>query len=385
VKKSIFTITIIVFMSWLAVAENTKYELDGFDITPAVEYFQKMVHPLKQIIYVYHWNPNGEARGDGPEIFNMVKNNANTFWSMYGDPQTVSGGMYGRGLYAAADPIHSYGFGGGPEKWFLLQMALPVGFRLLDIAAETSWVASNNKKTISEEMKNIASQFHCDALNNVDSLFADGAYKISQQCQNLARKIFKEILKIDGFAYFYGQTSFKDCQSDNYVLGNRAIVITENTWMTTENIKYFTQKSKHSLEDRIRIETLFYKKIDANVKLSDSSIEAIAEYLQIHETKEMIGSKSVCSNTTCTIVVRFCDSQNVCDEVSLAPLPRPSGPLFTEVSAKNTEPGRLLWPDLEGKAKADNVSEWLKKQMFGCNGELPYPVEKAEEANKSVK
>jgi hypothetical protein len=218
----------------------------------------------------------------------------------------------------------------------------------------------------------IESKFKCKDLLKVDSLFTEGGYKIEPECQMLTRKIFQEILQIDGFAYWYGNTKFKDCAPNNYTSSGRAIVITQPDWLKSNLARFFTRKSIHDTETRVRIQTLFYKKIDFEVILSEHSRDVIASYLETHIDKELVSSKSICTEDSCTINIKFCDAKNQCDIVGLDPLPRPSGPYFTEKSAIKTDPKKLLWPDLEGKSKDQNIGVWINKNLFGCSGEVPY-------------
>jgi hypothetical protein len=162
---------------------------EGTDITEAVEYYRPMVHPLKNSVFVYHWNGGG-ARGDSPLVYQQVEKWTRSFWQSYGNPETVSGGMYGRGLYTAIDPVYSFSFGGGPENWFLLELELPVGFKLLDIAAQ-SLVGDGGFANV-DKLKPIEAKFKCNNLQ----LASTKLQKKAQTQSKLFNKNLAKLLKV---------------------------------------------------------------------------------------------------------------------------------------------------------------------------------------------
>lgn len=343
-----------------------EYMYNGVDITKLVKHLQSSVTSLKQPVTVYNWSTAG-AYGDSSSL-GIAEQGAKTFWNSFG--YDAANNMYGRGLYAANDPIVSSSFGGFSDKWLLLEMKLPVGFVLVDLLNE------KNTVTITGDLQDTLSLFSCPNNSKLDDFFISGGQKLSPTCQKLVKHIFSEIFKIDGFAYGYSESSFKACSSSQSFMGYRAFVITDSKWMSPELITYYNSKSTHHIEKRIMIQSLFYSQLDNDDSVKKQVLLAIGDYLTEHPNSEIAKYKNRCEGDDCTITVTFCEEQK-CQDVALPKIPRPEGPMITAKSAakipvKISNLKSLIWDDLEGKPKAANVNEWLLTNKFGCSGKLPY-------------
>lgn len=342
-------------------------EFNGTDITELVSHLKNSIVVLKQPITVYNWSPAGKY-GDA-ENLGIAESGSKTFWNSFGyDP---SGNMYGRGLYAAVDPIVSSSYGGYNDDWLLLEMKLPVGFILLDLLN-----FEITSKPFPEGAKKNLVSFNCPENSTIESLFVEGGNKLSGYCQKLVKYIYADIFKIDGFAYGYSESAFKACQKGGFYSGARAFVITDKKWIKPGLITYYNSNSTHEIEKRIVIQSLFYSLLENNSDLKKQVLSAIGGYLTNHQDSDISKFKSKCEGETCTITVTFCEKEK-CEDIDLPTLPRPEGSVISEKTAlkipiKVSHSRALLWSDLEGKTKANNLTEWLQSNKFGCSGKLPY-------------
>jgi hypothetical protein len=345
--------------------------LDGKDITAFVKDMGKTVTVLQKSSVIYHWSPSNGAGQDA--AYTWAKEWARSFWVSFG--HDGSGSMYGAGLYAAVDPVASVDFGGGIDNWLLLEMNLPVGLKIVDLVDVAISLGSGQLKFSKESLETL-NDFKCpNYQNDFNKLFQDGNFGTSISCQNLLKKVFQDILKIDGFAYGYGKTNFKECT--NYAGNNfKAFVITNDSWITANNTHFYTKDSRENIDNRIMIQTLFLKATEDDSSLTSGSTKSeilagIANYLDANPDAEFQGSKVTCDADACTFKAQFCSADKfhtTCkDDVVLGSMPRPGGSLITtkEASKFRNYP-QLLWSDLEGKPKASTVSDWLKKNIYEC-------------------
>lgn len=345
--------------------------LDGIDISPAVEYFEPMVTPLKQNVTVYNWSQTGDY-GDDDSQLDLAMAQAKTFWRMYGDPKG-NNNMYGYGLYTAIDPVATRSYGGNFDRddWRILALELPQGLRLLDFPG-----LSLNPAPIPAPVADILNKFDCGGVQNAEALFGYGGYALKPSCQKLVRRIFADVLRIDAFAYGYAETNYRIC-SAGMINGYRAFVITAPDWMTTKNVRFYTSKSTKNLEERTRIQTLFLKATEALKNTSSPEVNVrrpIADFLIANPDYDLERSLTKCSGDQCVITATFCDGKKTCRDLDLPALPRPGGALITSAEAAKSLHGQptLLWKDLEGQPKTPTLSTWMKKNQFGCDGTLPY-------------
>ena len=363
-----------------ASGEGAPIIFEGIDISPAVSYFKKLVVTLKTPVTIYNWSPGAQQpfwnHDHAPNDLNLLdisQSWSQSFWQSYGEPKGMDN-MYGTGLYGAVDPVVTVGFGGGLSTQILLQMDLPKGFKMLDLGNP----GFSNLSPPHDQVSDIETHFGCPVSRDADKFFENGGASLSQECKRLVRKLFQDLLPIDGFAYGYSKTNFKACSAGAQV-GDRAFVIVRPEWMQSDLIHFYTPKMTSDLEGRIRVQTLFLMALEDRVLPTGGiSFSKIAEYLTAHPESNLRGSKTKCSDSDCVITVHFCDSKNICDDVALDPIPRPYGPLITSAEASKTELRQLLWPDMENQPKTDTASEWIKKNEFGCSGTLPYNTEPAK-------
>jgi hypothetical protein len=360
--------------SALAGSNYSNLFVDGVAIGPLVSFLEKEVVVLDAPMTIYNWSPNGKIYDNGAK--NMAETAAKTFWRAYG---SYSGAMYGLGLYGAADPVSTFYFGGGmTSPWLLMELSLPVGFRMIDVYS----VSRYSNQTLPDDVKAIVDHFKCRTTGvSADGFFTGGGGGVSPECQAIVRTIYKDILRIDGFAYSYGRTYFKDCmKSDLFVSqGQRAFVITDHKWMTPTSVKYYTANSTDSTADRTRIQTLFlkgaYQVVSAGglQSIDQNQVRTIIEsYLDTHEDSNLKDTFKQCDDATCTITARFCDSTNRCENIELPKVRRPTANLITEEAASGTEPRKLLWPDLKDKAQTPKIVDWMKQNLYTCGETLPF-------------
>lgn len=372
----LFALVLTSFTAPLALASDEVAPIifEGTDISSAVSYFKKLVVPLQTPVTIYHWSRGAEDsfwsqnhESSSPNFLALARDWSQSFWWSYGTAKGTEN-MYGTGLYGAVDPVVTLSYGGGLASQVLLQLDLPRGFKLLDLGNS----ALANQLQQPTRVGELEAHFGCPSSRGADEYFQSGGAALTPQCARFVRKIFQDILSIDGFAYGYSKTNFKACAAGMSV-GDRAFVIIKPDWMNADLVHFYTSKTTGDLDGRIRLQTIFMMTIEEQMLSSQSiSLSKISDYLIEHPDSNLRGSKTNCTESTCVITVHFCDSKNSCDDVALDPLMRPYGPLITSAEAARTSVGSLLWPDLENKPKSDSASEWIKKTEFGCSGTLPY-------------
>jgi len=305
-------LTALIFLSVSLQADpNSNKDLEKIDITPVVDAFRSSVVTLTKPGFVYNWSQAYEF-AEFTDALGIVRQAISRFWNAFGRKDNKN--FYGIGLYAALDPVASVDYGGKGDEWLLIEMMLPRGFRMLDLSSRGQHIS------LSPEAEKILRQFNCHTDRVPIAFFDMGGKALSPECASMVRKVFETELKIDGFVYGFFRSSFENCSSDH--IFDRAFVIINPNAVSTESVRLYNSRSTKDLENRIRIQTLFFKQKD---------------YMQA-----MIGPAS-----------RF---------------------ITKEEAETATAMGHLLWKDLEGKEKTDTatITHWLKDMIFGCSGELPY-------------
>jgi hypothetical protein len=366
---------------------TTPIMFDGVDISAAVKYYSTKVTPLKQSITVYHWGHHGpsyswdkEPAQGSPELLQIVKNEAKSFWRNYG---ILSSGMLGSGLYTAIDPVATffqYGSGtpdaNGLQAWLLQEITFPVGIRLLDIGTESPYLGDPK---MPGDVNAILDHFDCPS-GGIRNLFNEGGIRISMTCRSFVKIIFSRYIPFDGLAYPYDTSSFIPCTTFEHEL-QRAIIIATDHWITPDNVKFYTSKTSGEIEGRTRIQTTFimaeeFAKGFSDHALSDEGVEEFDGRLQNYLSKRQNLSDGIqdpkCGSATCTVTVTMCDVKGNCKDVNFGPFPKKSYPTSITKDEANGVFGGLLWPDLEGKPKTKNMDSWLQAHMFGCSGKPPY-------------
>ncbi|MBK8201632.1 MAG: hypothetical protein IPK68_04705 [Bdellovibrionales bacterium] len=159
--------------------------------------------------------------------------------------------MYGSGLYTAVDPVVTENYGG--QDWRLTQIRFPIGTRVLDLANPDT--VNVKDSVLVNATYEIEEKFGCPRASAADPYFVNGGVSLSEACRSLISEVFNSILQIDAFAYGYGDTSFRACESGMY-MGSRAFVVTRADWMRSEYVHYYTKNSRLNEEERLRIQTL---------------------------------------------------------------------------------------------------------------------------------
>jgi hypothetical protein len=356
---------------------------ENIDIAPAVEYYKTRVKIVERDFSVFHWAPDAQSSfwdherpDDDPALLKVAQRWASSFWIDYGH-RNQAGAVYGTGLYVAVDPVATDSYGSGVSTAVLLQLKMPKGLRLLDFL-------------ISEDMRpgqaplSIAAQFQCP-MSYTSNYFRDGGSYLPASCQRFIRKIFNDLVPIDGFAYSYSATNFPAaCGNGQNANGNwysqRAFVITNPAWIKQEHIRFFTAKSRLHEDERRLIQTLFTVNYNQELEklegvITQQSFEILSAFLKAHPDYALGKSHSVCDEDTCQITATMCDDGGHCEDLPFEKRARPGGgPLTAAAAARYGK--RFYWADLEGKPKVRKYGEWLQENYFGCNGKFPYEVTK---------
>lgn len=359
--------------SWAAQAENEKIQFDGVDITAFVDYYRPGIETLKKPVTIFNWS-NGandpfwteDRDQENSELVLHTQNRSKSFWRNFG---SIDGGrqLFGIGLYAAADPVSTYYYGGGPTSWVLLQIELPIGSKIIDIYRPNVSKDSDVRK----KMRAIARKFKCPDEGSIN-FFIKGGADLDPFCRELVQKVFADIYEIDAFAYSYPTASFKACKP-KFTDALRAFVITNPNIVHSENINYYTRKTLSDRESRIRIQTLFFK---ASQNTNDPFIlgEAVTKaklnaYLKDYPQKVVQSSITQFIGVNCITTAKICESTDQCEELKFEF--RPDDPI-SAAEATQTMARGLLWPDLEGIEKSPTINSWLLENMYACDGKLPY-------------
>lgn len=389
-KSSLCLGLVLLIFSGTSFANQKKksFVFEGADITAVVESLRPNIKILKKPVVVYNWSdgsasdfwkeehtPNEEGLVDYAQRMSL------SFWRNYG--QASGGNMYGYGLYAAIDPVVTNSYGGSGEDWVLLQMQLPAGFKFIDAEYSVGTQPSSFSDAFVGYSKTLK-EFACPEDFLLSSMFNNAGTGISSSCQRLAKHIFQEIFKIDGFTYSYSATHFAACSREWN--NSKAFVITRPQWMNSDNIRFYSSKTRTNTEERIRIQTIFLKNTAASPTeaLKTNALNKLKTYMKSKPEMYVDQSTTKCSADSCTITVHFCNENDAknCEDFDLDPILRPGGGLITLAEARKTIPYNLLWPDLEGKPKATTIEVWLKENLYACSGPAPYGNDSANDEGK---
>ncbi len=328
-------------------SKNAKFEFEGNDITAFVEHYKKSVKTLKKSVTIYNWSRGAsksfwqkEREQGDPDYVTAAMIMSQSFWYNYGS--SANSNMYGNGLYAAVDPVATTSYGGISKgsnfnnEWILLEMKLPTGFKMIETYEPTRKIEQL------DQFSKTAKAYNCPATGSINELFEGGGNTLHANCSKLVRYVFKDILKIEGFTYSYGALNFKDCSFQDYAKNYVAFVITSDSWITGDNIRFYTEKTKSNVEDRLRIQTVFLHSIEnaSDYSYGQSSpkqeaIERIVSYLKLKPESFVKGSTVKCEAETCLITVQMCSSKTKdCEDLKLNEIPRPGGPNITAREAK---------------------------------------------------
>jgi len=359
------------------------------DEKPLIDFIEKNVRTLDRSVDMWHWfnaygrNPlwSSHFQSDDPATWRHFDYMARLFFQNFcvtdGTPNPPdcaganirfgTGNAYGPGLYVLADPVGtaSYGYGsyGG---WAVLQIRLPVGFRYLNADDYTSF---------SPEAQTVLQALGCSSGVSIGSLLSVGRYKDSygSQCVLAIRRILKDEIKLDGISYAYSAASFKDCKPSAESKENHAhaFVLTSSRGIGAADVRIFNAQTTDAIEDRARIETLFYL-----AQMFGASALKFLPNVPGYPGYKFDSAKQSCSyftdgKYTCQLMIRICSA----DHSDCQTIPEPEDLDLTQIqmSAKNapsnhsvTYSNSLLWPDLEGRPLTGEMSKWIKNHLYGC-------------------
>lgn len=417
------------------------------DPSPLSVFLSQYVYELTRPIYTWNWS-NAAGRDPiwltnlsafSPAGIDHLKSTTSRYWQSFcsknaklnppdcGDAQFTpdgyigQGNMYGPGLYAAVDPVSTMSYGGGNQNWVLMQIRLPKGLRILDLQRDGSMnLPLKVQKYLlglncpAAWMKNSAQLTSMLSANetykNGRAMFAGGDDHIvvSDECLLAIRKILKDDLQIDAFAYSYQGSEFRECDlpvdGTNYYLtysqsGNNprrqvAFVIANAVRFSSDDIRVFNSQTTDDREDRVRIQSLFYK---ADV---DSAYRVAMRYFRSLSYPDYPGQQvsslypncnwdSQSNKQSCKLQISMCKDGNNCQNVDAPSMP-PSlfGNMETVMSSRNVPETlnpyaysittdqlpkpTLLWADLDGDPVDQTLSAWVTNQLFGCSQDLEY-------------
>jgi hypothetical protein len=379
-------------LTTLAPTARAAVMYQNVDISPMIENFRSQVKTINKTVVTYNWSsgatpekfteswslPWSKNKGGEKEAFEKaasdkeaaqtrdtlqgVRQMANSFWRNYGDRTNYN--MYGFGLYTAADPVSTRGYGSS-DGWRMLEIKLLPGTRILDLVSARYLAPPTTP--FSDAAQDIEEKFGCPRSNNADTYFTEGGKALDPKCINLIYQVFERGLGVDALAYNYSATSFKECKSGQQ---DPAFVIMRPDVVRSNTVHLYTAVTRTNEADRIRIQTLFAKSETEKYHSSDEFKDVLLNHFNAFPDRDFSGAKTVCTGETCVISVEFCDSQKTCDTVALPAMPRPGGPLLNVDEYKDVQ--KILWPDLMGKPKSTTISTWLIDNKYGCSGTLPY-------------
>lgn len=363
-KRLLAFLTLIYFLTPVvshAAPAKKAVMLNGIDISAAIDFYSTQVSVLTSSVNIYNWSPN--SIDDDSASSQRAQLWSKTFWTEYGQG-TGSGNMYGRGLYAALDPVATRSYGGGAATgWLLLEMKLPIGFKFLDVNAYGIVVPAN--------VQSILSSFNCPSI---DSAFQGGGMSVNANCHSLIKALFQDNIKIDAISYNYNSTQFKICSQNQSYNTSRAFVIARSNWIKPELINYYTAKTTKDVAARTMIQSLFLPPPMSKEDIAALQSKVVSDYLALHSDSTYQGTQSNCYGNICNVIAIFCTTDKVCDFQSYS-IQNEVTTLMTAAEFSQTAGyglKSLLWADLEGKekAKAKIQDDWVMAHRLGCSGTL---------------
>lgn len=358
--------------------ESIIYE--DVDITPLVKYFSKNVRVLNKESKIFHWDSSGRS-GSGEVRLNDLRSMAKIFWDSYGD--FSEGSYFGDGLYFSIDPIYTNNYGISINPWSLLVLNLPKKLKILDFVNARVWIDFATTDSDLLPVVKILKSFNCNPFSSAIELFYSMGPDQPLSCRNLIKKVYKDILGVQLIAYSYGQARNYSCYSPTFY-ANLAFILIDSKWIKKGMFQFYNRDYLANESERIEIQSLYlYKSIDQLVLEPEkqSNIKnKISTYLI--QNIEMNFEKSLveCKEANCELKVEFCNiDKNNCELITLTSYVKNDELKITSDAAHEMKnnylhdfSNYLLWPDLEGKPRSKNTPQWVKDNIFGCSGELPY-------------
>jgi hypothetical protein len=352
------------------------------DVNKVASAFKKYLLVLNEPVLVFHYFDGSHAgpkwnqalSASDPMAYKYVKESSEIYWRY--SNQESPGNMYGRGLYVAGDPVSTLNYGG--DNFVLLQIQLPQGFRVLELV-------NGNNIPFSAETQKILSRHGCPEGTNIMSLMMPQVFK-SPECHQIVQQVLREKLQIDAFRFEYPRADFNECTAtsrEGYAESNSALLITNGTKFKPEMIRAYNKFSTDDKENRVNIESLFYKtSYEATKNPHEMASWAQTNYMQKIVSQKDPGyditvvSPECDSKDRCSIVYEICKNKDDsdCKKIPQIPVPVQSYPKFFDMmdrpiilfddSASN---GPWGWLDLNHQPTARDPGAWLKNNLMGCS------------------
>lgn len=349
---------------------------EAVNIAPLVKYFSKNVRVLSKESKVFHWDSSGRS-GTNELMLDYIRSMANLFWNKYGD--FSEGSMYGDGLYLAMDPIYTNHYSSGAKTWSLLVLNLPKKLKVLDLLNAKVTIDFASTDTTLLPIVKILKSFNCNSFSTVEDLFYTSGSAQPMLCRNLIKKVFKDILGVQLIAYQYGRSTNYSCENvtiNNYL----AFILTDSKWVKKGMFQFYNRNYVMNEDERIDIQSLYLYKANGSLELDSAIKNGIKNYLLQHLDMNFEKSFSECEGINCVLKAEFCNTEkNKCESISLKNYIKNDESKITSEAAMRmvnsiilVDGSYLLWPDLEGKPRSKNTSQWVKDNIFGCSGEFPY-------------
>ena len=363
------------------------------DVAPLVRYLKENTHVLTKPVHLYsYFQAGGDWKrsfsADDPVGYRTAVNGSKSYWANQGDDG--GGNMYGRGLYVAVDPVATRSYGG--IDWVLLRMEAPVGFRYLNV--------TNPTENGAPEIERIIVDLGChleistgingrpsngDRFKNLAGLMGNKPGS-APECIVALKRILDEELKIDAFSYSYAGSSFAACQANgNSLQRTSAFVITSDRWLSRDRVRIFNAKTSDAREERLLIESMFYKSIYDDVAADRTSLPLQAYAYRSMTTrypqqKFSTGFKFNAEKRTSQLEIKLCPP-GISDQFdpSCAPVPVPKPNLSYPMTISESSPSEamdlasygaaIMWRDHEGKSTDPQIDAWIQASLFGCDRE----------------
>ena len=381
-------------------------DLSTEELKPLVDLIKKNVVVLNKPLFVYHYfdakgaDPvwRSKMSANDPIGYRLISQNADGYWRHQGSAE--DGNTMGPGLYAALDPVSTRRFG-GEDDYVLVRIELPLGTRVLDLV--------DFRTVVPDDVAAIYESLGCKWREGASSIFRPIASLFepkpnsSRYCIDVLRGIVDRDLGVDALTYGYSSTHFKECtvepsstRESTLMAGFRvrpdrmsAVVIMSNRWLKPEHVRIFNQHTTDSREERLRIQSMFYKNtadVAARPEYRASMLESLPRLaipkiypgmrvVGPRETEQIDGSVRAVLHICPADVSLFDHDESKCRKV-----PEPAMSHFdypATISVKlptlgGNVNGNLMWRDLEGQPAAPDLGEYIQRTQLGCADELPW-------------
>jgi hypothetical protein len=375
---------VLLFLMVVGFGQSLRAEtVNGVNVDALVSFLKLKVHTVEKPFLLYHYfdggnNPqwNSVLSTKDPVAFNYVQNGAKIFWDRFG--ADIGDNEFGYGLYFATDPVSTQSFGG--TNWVMVQLEVPLGTKLLDAAVHGS-------EKLPNETLQVLSQLKCSGYFDVRSVLK--ASVNAPECAAALRRIFDDILAIDGFRYAYTAAYLQTCRDAGgdispdgfgakYPHGT-AVILTAGKSILPKHIKIFNAKTVEERKLRIRYASLFYRSasdstdaradksmVDGYVNLRKNQLLTEAHPGTRVQTRRM-GSARLCEVSTRMGVAPNCFDYEDPKNYQI-PFPLKIHPQQTPTGYKagfDISP-QWTWLDLEGVPTSTDNDAFIRDHFLGC-------------------